>query len=69
MQKHFFSSVISIEQKLCEDIGGNVKCGLPDKTQCLVWLADTGEQIAPGDLRFTAVQTESRGELFCVLQT
>lgn len=34
-----------------------------------MWPADTGKQIAPGDSRFTAVQTEIRSDLFCVLKT
>ena len=47
-QKHCFSSVMTIDQKLCVDIDSKIKCGLPDEMWYIMWLVDTAEQIAPG---------------------
>lgn len=54
-QKHCFSSVMTIGQKLSVDIDSKIKSGLPDEMWCIMWLVDTAEQIAPEASGVTAV--------------
>lgn len=45
----------AIDQKVCVDVVGEIKRGVPDEMQWIMWLVDTAEQIGPEASGVTAV--------------